>query len=860
MQKATKYKIFALGFLIVIAFGFGWLRDARFFPAIAEEITGSDAIAVRVIPNPEHYSVSRWYSAQGFKGSPEALTIDGYEALRDGRTIYVNAANIQGNNLYTNIYLISYDQEAEEGTITVLDELVSHWKFNTDIADAVQKDRIIRDTKRLAGLADLETLLEKYKREKGYYPKLEAGSYIPNKTISVWPSWQKTLGGALASSLPLDPINKLGACSDPGFDALTCWNESAKQFASSLPTLPSGSNAFVYTTVSDGATYDICAGMESGYANLTAEACAGSGGSASTNQSPIVTCGNLVGTPGKEFKGYVSASDPENNLMTWTISTARTAWTGWSASPILRDTANAKQKEIYASVAGNKGNYNFDVIIHDGKGGVATKTCAISLSAGGPVVYPITDKEVVIGKTLNFVINASDPGSNYPLRFSFPGHEVTCAVENEKNCRVNQVIGNTFTATTPEGTDHNVGVFATNSLNQASAQQSFNLKVKNNKPVITKPLNCPATVRINNAYSCQLRATDPDGHTISAFTLTGAPAGLAISNSGLISGSPTVAGNYTVKVTARDEYNAVSSEESFALKVNTYCGDGARQEINSEGEDEECDGADLLGKNCLTAFTNQFTGGTLSCNSSCQLDSNSCVMAVFYSVSGRVDFYSGTGRSVPVEARDLTGNLIKYVYTDADGNYRLDNLPALADYDIVVAGEDAGTAQARILSLSKDEIKDFSLYDSTSGRSRRIVLTWTTLDMDSHLLITPPPPLSGTDVYFNNKSSGFVSLDRDDTNSGLNDTNGHEIGQENIGISAYVNGYTYSYYVWDSSGSGHFNESVVVRIYDSNGLKLKEYKANAAKAASHRRWDVFTMNDSGVVTDVNTYSDNFPGS
>ncbi|MBI4812446.1 hypothetical protein HY798_03350, partial [Candidatus Falkowbacteria bacterium] len=49
----------------------------------------ADAIAIRVIPNYSHYSPSRWYSQQGFTGSPQSLTVDGYEAVRDGRTVYV---------------------------------------------------------------------------------------------------------------------------------------------------------------------------------------------------------------------------------------------------------------------------------------------------------------------------------------------------------------------------------------------------------------------------------------------------------------------------------------------------------------------------------------------------------------------------------------------------------------------------------------------------------------------------------------------------------------------------------------------------------------------------------------------------
>ena len=92
----------------------------------------SDAIAVRIIPNPNHYSISRWYESQGFSGAPQELTVDGYEAVRDGRTVYVNATNVEGKNIYTNVYLISYNQTTTNKTVDILGQIISHWKFNSN--------------------------------------------------------------------------------------------------------------------------------------------------------------------------------------------------------------------------------------------------------------------------------------------------------------------------------------------------------------------------------------------------------------------------------------------------------------------------------------------------------------------------------------------------------------------------------------------------------------------------------------------------------------------------------------------------------------------------------------------------------
>src|SRR3989344_9451952 len=110
-------------------------------PFAISAATSSDAIAIRVIPNPEHYSPIRWYAEKGFSGSPQSLIVDGFEAVRDGRTVYVNAANVvdtgsdgEPDTLYTNIYLLSYTQEAEGATVDIFGQILSHWKFNTNIA------------------------------------------------------------------------------------------------------------------------------------------------------------------------------------------------------------------------------------------------------------------------------------------------------------------------------------------------------------------------------------------------------------------------------------------------------------------------------------------------------------------------------------------------------------------------------------------------------------------------------------------------------------------------------------------------------------------------------------------------------
>ena len=303
--------IFPLFFLL---FGFS--------PTAAQTVGGSDAIAVRIVPNPNHYSVYRWYDSQGFKGSPQALVVDGYEAVRDGRTVYVNAANIKNKSIYTNIYLISYNQDPSPKTVDILGQIVKNWKFNGDLVESTNpgpscaisslpclsnndcatnqecatatiassscqlktvkncltdndcpqnffcnsvKAKIIRDLKRIGKTEEIKEALYSYKIANGSYPKLTSGSYLANHTLSVWPSWSDTFLPAISmTSSSIDPINRLGACS--GYDVKTCWNKDTKRFVYN-PTpnylmLPTGSYGLVYQTDQNGSDYSLCAVME----------------------------------------------------------------------------------------------------------------------------------------------------------------------------------------------------------------------------------------------------------------------------------------------------------------------------------------------------------------------------------------------------------------------------------------------------------------------------------------------------------------------------------------------------------------------------------------------------------------------
>jgi hypothetical protein len=76
---------------------------------------------------------------------------------------------------------------------------------------------------------------------------------------------------------------------------------------------------------------------------------------------------------------------------------------------------------------------------------------------------------------------------------------------------------------------------------------------------------------VGTAVSLQVSATDSASGQTLTYSATGLPAGLSISSSGLISGTPTTAGTYSVTVTAKDTTGA-SGSAGFTWTVGSGSG------------------------------------------------------------------------------------------------------------------------------------------------------------------------------------------------------------------------------------------------------------------------------------------------
>jgi cysteine-rich repeat protein len=264
-----------------------------------------DAVGIRIASNPEYLSPLAWYTSQGFGGSPTTTDVNGYAAVQDGRTVYVGAPNVNGDSIYANIYVISYNQGAGAEAIDIYNQMLNNFEFavhldgvNLCIGESLtgtictsnldcnlgdgevcgsDRDKIRRDTMRLSDLKTIEGALSSYARStklcsatssqicsgdedcpggeycRESYPSLPSGTFIRSIDASTWASWDELLGASLGA-IPSDPVNAYSDCGD--LDSETCVNSERGEYM-----CPVGSLAYHYRGY-DEFGYQVAAELE----------------------------------------------------------------------------------------------------------------------------------------------------------------------------------------------------------------------------------------------------------------------------------------------------------------------------------------------------------------------------------------------------------------------------------------------------------------------------------------------------------------------------------------------------------------------------------------------------------------------
>lgn len=162
--------------------------------------------------------------------------------VRVGCFADLSGGNAGDTTLCDNIRVVSEDEEQCAVDISPAKEIYDRMtqKFALNLNETqidggvVGLERLQRDHIRLNDLKGIAADLVNYQTLHGSYPPLGAGTYLPQMSTSLWPSWAETLGDALGSGdMPSDPRQSENAsqlrCADP-FEPATCWNEESKIF------------------------------------------------------------------------------------------------------------------------------------------------------------------------------------------------------------------------------------------------------------------------------------------------------------------------------------------------------------------------------------------------------------------------------------------------------------------------------------------------------------------------------------------------------------------------------------------------------------------------------------------------------
>jgi len=249
---------------------------------------------------------------------------------------------------------------------------------------------------------------------------------------------------------------------------------------------------------------------------------------------------------GKAFQIQTS-----NDGSTWTPIFSTTTGTGGTQT--INVSGSGRYIRMFGTARGTVYGYSlFEFQVFAGTSGntvTVTNPGSQSSTVGTAVSKQITATDSGTGQTLTFTATGLPAGLSISSSGLITGTPTTAATS-------------TTVVTATDGTG-------------ASGSASFSWVVANpggNIVTVTNPGTQNSVV--GTAVSTQITATDSASGQTLTFTATGLPAGLSISSSGLITGTPTTAATSTTTVTAKDTTGATGAT-TFTWTVSTAGGGGA---------------------------------------------------------------------------------------------------------------------------------------------------------------------------------------------------------------------------------------------------------------------------------------------
>jgi serine protease len=278
----------------------------------------------------------------------------------------------------------------------------------------------------------------------------------------------------------------------------------------------------------------------------------------SSNTVTVTSPGNQTSTEGTAISPLQMGATDSASGQTLTFG-ATGLPTGLSISPtgIISGTPTAAVLNQSVTVR---------AIDTSGSSGISNFTWTVNAPGGNTVTVTNPGNQTsTTGSAVSLQIHASDSQSGQLLTYGATGLPAGLSINTS----------GLVSGTPTTGGSNSVTVTARDATGASgSATFSWTINVATNKVSVTNPGN--QSSRASRSLTLQIHATDSAKGQTLTYSATGLPTGLHISaTSGVISGTPSVVGTYSTKVTATDTTGATGNA-SFTWTVRNRFGSTKR--------------------------------------------------------------------------------------------------------------------------------------------------------------------------------------------------------------------------------------------------------------------------------------------
>ena len=224
----------------------------------------------------------------------------------------------------------------------------------------------------------------------------------------------------------------------------------------------------------------------------------------------------------------------------------------YSGLPTGCSTVNASTLTCTPTVTGG---FTVKVTLKDARSQTTAKNTSLSVSSSGPTItaFTLSSPSITLGKSV--WINATVTGGTAPYTYSYTGLPSGCSTQN---------LSSLLCTPNAAGTSPYINVSVTDASHATNSKGPLSLSVTVPSLLITSFTATPPSIVLGSATQFQVVVSG--GATPLQYVYTGLPTGCLSTNSTSLPCTPSVTGNFSVKVTVTDAQGR-STNNSTVLAV-----------------------------------------------------------------------------------------------------------------------------------------------------------------------------------------------------------------------------------------------------------------------------------------------------